>query len=125
MRGGFALTYAQMMKPFEYILEAITKAGYAPRETNFHRFRSAASEFYDKTHHHYIEQKKKKAGASLKSYSREEQVSCYAHSQEVPNRSIEDGLAENDWDGWTLLTKKLALQPNLLVMIFLLQTQSF
>lgn len=106
--GGFAPNLRSNDEAFEYILEAITKAGYAPGKQISIALDPAASEFYDKTHHHYIEQKKKKAGASFKSYSREEQVELLcSYVKKYPIDSIEDGLAENDWDGWTLLTKKL------------------
>ena len=98
--GGFAPTLSSNKQAIEAILAAIEKAGYKPGKDCFIALDPAASEFYkDGKYILSIE------GASLTS---EEMVDYYVEwASSYPIISIEDGIAEDDWDGWQLLTQKL------------------
>ncbi len=98
--GGFAPSLGSNKQAIEAVLAAIEKAGYKPGEDCFIALDPAASEFYKDGH--YILNKE---GVSLSS---REMVDYYARwASSYPLISIEDGLAEDDWDGWQLLTQKL------------------
>ncbi len=98
--GGFAPMLGSNEEPLQLIVQAITAAGYKPGEDIAIAIDVAASEFY-------------KDGAytlarDSKSLSAAELVDMYAEwVQKYPIISIEDGLAEDDWDGWKMLTEKL------------------
>jgi len=98
--GGFAPNLSSDHEAIELLLEAIEAAGYKPQQEISIALDCAASEFY-------------KEGKYL-NRSREEQVS-YLESlaNNYPIDSIEDGMAENDWEGWKLLTQKLGNQIQL------------
>ena len=101
--GGFAPSLKSNTEAIELVLEAITQAGYKPGEQIAIALDPAASEFYDKDKKKYIFKKSDKS-----EHSSEEMVkfwSGWAH--QYPIVSIEDGLAEDDWDGWKLLTNEL------------------
>lgn len=106
--GGFAPNLASDHEALEYIMKAIDASGYKAKEQITIALDPAASEFFDKKEGFYYEKKKKKAGKDFKKRSSEEMAS-YLESlvKEFPIDSIEDGLDENDWDGWKVLTKKL------------------
>ena len=101
--GGFAPNLEDNEAPLKCIVEAITKAGYEPGKDIFIAMDVAASEFY------HTETKKyelKKSNGGEKTTSEmidwlEELVNKY------PIISIEDGLSEDDWDGWSELTRRL------------------
>ncbi len=98
--GGFAPSLKANEEAVELILEAIQKAGYRPGQDVFLAIDSAASEFYEDGK--YV---LKKEGRTL---SAEELVEFYAGwVEKYPIISIEDGLAEDDWDGWKLLANRL------------------
>src|SRR5213082_2799417 len=101
--GGFAPQLDSAEDALESIATAVKKAGYKLGEQIFIALDPAASEFYDAERRLYIF--KKSGGASK---TAEELVDYYA---ELCARfriiSIEDGCAEDDWDGWKKLTKKL------------------
>ncbi|TET26757.1 MAG: phosphopyruvate hydratase [Dehalococcoidia bacterium] len=98
--GGFAPSLASNKQAVEAVLAAIEKAGYKAGKDCFIALDPAASEFYQDGK--YI---LKKEGASLTS---SEMVDYYSRwASDYPLISIEDGLAEDDWDGWQLLTKRL------------------
>jgi len=98
--GGFAPTLSSNTQAIEAVLEAIEKAGYKPGKDCFIALDPAASEFYKDGQ--YILSRE---GASL---STDEMVDYYVKwASSYPLISIEDGLAEDDWDGWQLLTRKL------------------
>jgi enolase 1/2/3 len=107
--GGFAPNLRSTEEAIELILTAIEEADYLPGEEVSIALDCAASEFYDKKSNRYVEKKRKMAGE--KKYaerSAEEQVALLATLVEkYPIDSIEDGLDENDWEGWLLLTEKL------------------
>ena len=98
--GGFAPSLKSNEEAVELLLEAIEKAGYRPGEDVFIAIDAAASEFYQDGK--YV---LKKEGRTLTS---EEMVEFYAAwVRKYPIISIEDGLAEDDWDGWRILTRRL------------------
>jgi enolase len=98
--GGFAPSLPSNREAVELIITAIEKAGYKPGKECFIALDPASSEFYRDGK--YI---LKREGASLTS---REMVSYYADwVASYPIISIEDGLAEDDWDGWQLLNQKL------------------
>jgi len=98
--GGFAPCLASNRQAIEAVLAAIEKAGYKPGKDCFIALDPAASEFYKDGK--YILTKE---GVSL---STSEMVSYYVKwISDYPIISLEDGIAEDDWDGWKLLTQKL------------------
>ncbi len=104
--GGFAPALASNKQAIEEVLSAIEKAGYKPGKDCFIALDPAASEFYRDGR--YILSRE---GASL---STNEMVDYYAKwVSSYPLISIEDGLAEDDWDGWQLLTEKLGTKIQL------------
>jgi len=98
--GGFAPNFKNNEEPIEYILKAIEKAGYKPGEQINIALDAASSEFYK-------DGKYVLAGEN-KTLSAEELVDYYEYlCNKYPIVSLEDGLAEDDWDGWKILTAKL------------------
>ena len=98
--GGFAPTLSSNEEPLQLIVEAITKAGYKPGVDIFIAMDAAATEFYKDGKYEL-----KRDGRSLNS---EEMVAWYETLvAKYPIISIEDGLAEDDWDGYKILTDKL------------------
>ena len=97
--GGFAPSLKSNEEAIEVILEAIEGAGYEPGVDLFIALDPAASEFYEDGYYHL-----RKEGRKLKG---EEMVDFYlAWLEQYPIISIEDGLAEDDWDSWKLLMKQ-------------------
>jgi len=106
--GGFAPNLETAEEAIETILVAIEKAGYKPGEQISIALDCAASEFYDKESGRYIEKKKRLSGQIAAERTAEEQVALLASLWErYPIDSIEDGLDENDWSGWRILTEEL------------------
>jgi enolase len=98
--GGFAPDLKANSEAIEVILMAIEKAGYKPGADVFIALDPASSEIYHDGKYDLASEGKK--------LSSEEMVEFYANwVDKYPIRSIEDGLAEDDWDGWKLLTKRL------------------
>ena len=101
--GGFAPQLDSAEDALESISAAVEKAGYKLGEQIFIALDPAASEFYDSEKNLYVF---KKSGGAEK--TAEELVDYYAElCARFPIVSIEDGCAENDWDGWKKLTEKL------------------
>ena len=101
--GGFAPSLKSNAEAIELILEAIEAAGYKPGEQIAIALDPASSEFYDKEKNKYVF--KKGDGRELSS---EEMVDFYDNwIRQYPIISLEDGLAEDDWEGWRILTDKL------------------
>jgi enolase len=99
--GGFAPSVKSNVEAIEVVLEAIQQAGYKPGEEIAIALDPAASEFYQDGKYVF-----KKSDKSSK--SSEEMVRYWAKwANDYPIVSLEDGLAENDWEGWALLTKEL------------------
>ncbi len=102
--GGFAPSCKDgNTEPLELIVEAIKRAGYKPGEEIFLGMDVAASEFYDDATGKY---NLVKSGQGVK--TSEEMISWYEEMiAKYPIITIEDGLAEGDWDGWKVLTERL------------------
>ncbi len=104
--GGFAPKLASNEEAIQYVVKAIEEAGYKPGQDVFVALDCAASEFFDKKSGKYTFDKKP--------VSREELAGIYESlSQKYPLVSIEDGFAEDDWDGWKLVTQKLGAKVQL------------
>ncbi|NGX26517.1 MAG: Enolase [Chlamydiae bacterium] len=105
--GGFAPNLNSNEAALDFILKATEKAGFKTDQVSI-ALDCAASEFYDKAEGRYVEMKKKKKGEEYNVRTAEEQV-LYLSSlcDQYPIDSIEDGLDENDWDGWKILTERL------------------
>ncbi len=101
--GGFAPNLGSNEEACEVILASIEKAGYKPGSDVFIALDPAASEFYDSEKGKYVF--KKSGGRELSSA---EMVDFWCSwVAKYPIISLEDGMAEDDWDGWKLLTDKL------------------
>jgi enolase len=101
--GGFAPNLKSNEEALEVLIEAIQKAGYKPGEQIAIALDPASSEFFDKGSQKYIF---KKSDKSQKTSA--EMVEFWANwVDRYPIVSLEDGMAEDDWDGWKLLTDKL------------------
>ncbi len=99
--GGFAPDLASNEEPIQIIMEAIEKAGYKAGEQIAIALDVAASEIY--------EDGKYKLDSENRAITSAELVDYYVDlCEKYPIVSIEDGLDEDDWDGWKILTEKLA-----------------
>ncbi len=106
--GGFAPNLSSVDEALETILRAIEKAGYKPGEEVTLALDCAASEFFDKEEGKYYDKKRKKNGQDFEMRSSAEQVALLeALCSKYPIDSIEDGLDENDWEGWRILTDRM------------------
>jgi enolase 1/2/3 len=104
--GGFAPDLQSNSEAIEIILKAIEKAGFRPGEDIYIALDPASSEYY-KNGKYELEGE----GASL---TAEEMVDYWVEwVKKYPIISIEDGMAEEDWDGWKLMTEKLGNQIQL------------
>lgn len=100
--GGFAPNLSSNEEALSTIVEAIEKAGYKPFEEVRLALDVAATEIYDK------ENKVYKLEAEGKELTSEEMINFYSELVEkYPIISIEDGLDEEDWEGWKMMTEKL------------------
>jgi enolase len=105
--GGFAPNLRSNEEAIETILEAIEKAGYRAGDDVMLALDPAASEFYDGKNYVF----KKSDGRKLTS---DEMVAFWKDwSEKYPIISIEDGMAENDWDGWKALTDQIGARVQL------------
>ncbi len=99
--GGFAPSLKSNVEAVEVLLEAVTKAGYTPGKDISIALDPASSEMFKDGKYVFF-----KSDKSAK--TSEEMVKLYADwVRQYPIVSIEDGLAQDDWDGWNLLTKEL------------------
>ena len=99
--GGFAPNLKSNEEALELILESIQKAGYRPGEDIFLALDVAASEFFTDKKYFF-----KKSDGSKR--SSDEMINFYESLvQKYPIISIEDGFAEDDWEGWNLMTEVL------------------
>ena len=104
--GGFAPSLDSGDETLALVLEAITKAGYEPGKQIFLALDCAASEFFDKKKGVYDYEGKPRTAAEM--------TALYASwVEKYPLISIEDGLAEDDWDGWKHLTDKLGAKTQI------------
>ncbi len=98
--GGFAPDLSSNEDALKLIMEAIKRAGYEPGKDIGLGIDSAASEFYKDGKYVLASENKK--------FSAREMIEYYGDlAERYPIVSIEDGLAENDWDGWALMTEQL------------------
>ncbi len=101
--GGFAPAFKSTEEAFECIAEAVKRAGYSLGKDIYIALDVASSEFYDKATNQYVFKKSdgsRRSAAELVAYYKELQA-------KYPIISIEDGTAENDWDGWKILTDEM------------------
>ncbi|MEY4504003.1 MAG: hypothetical protein RL154_295 [Pseudomonadota bacterium] len=104
--GGFAPSMGSNAKPLEAIMQAIEKSGYKPGEQVALALDVASSELYDGKNYNLKSENR--------SLSSEGLIEYYADlCSKYPIVSIEDGLAEDDWDGWKKLTDKLGAKIQL------------
>jgi len=101
--GGFAPNIQSNEEAIEIVLKSIEKAGYRPGEDVFIAMDAASSEFYDEKTGLYTFKK-----SSGKTLSGDEMVEYWSNwCSKYPIVSIEDGLAEDDWDSWKKLTQSV------------------
>lgn len=101
--GGFAPNLSSNEEPLQVIVKAIEKAGYVPGDDIVLAMDVAASEFFDAETGNYV--LAKSGGAVM---TRDQMIDLYEDLvSKYPIVSIEDGLAEGDWDGWKVLTDRL------------------
>src|SRR5881409_2260318 len=101
--GGFAPSVKSNVEAIEVIIEAIQQAGYTVGDDIAIALDPAASEFFDKAKGKYVFKKSDKSERSP-----EDMVRYWADwAKKYPIVSIEDGLAEDDWHGWKLMTDQL------------------
>jgi enolase len=98
--GGFAPDLPNQKAAVELILEAITRAGYRPGDDIFIAFDIASNEIYREGKYHLTSENLKLDAQGFAEY-------LAAFVAQYPIISIEDGMAEDDWQGWQILTKLL------------------
>lgn len=100
--GGFAPNFTTNEEPLKYIVEACEKAGYKPGEDIMFAMDPASTEFYDAERGVYV------LAGEDRELTSEEMVEYWAALvDKYPIISIEDGMAEEDWDGWKALTDRI------------------
>ena len=100
--GGFAPDLASDEEAIQYILEAIEKAGYKPGEDFKIAIDAASSEWWNEEEKCYIQPK------SGKKLTQQQLVNMWKKfADNYPIISLEDGMAETDWEGWAMLTKAI------------------
>ncbi|HEY8445038.1 MAG TPA: phosphopyruvate hydratase [Bacilli bacterium] len=107
--GGFAPNLRSNEEAIKVIIEAIKNAGYVPGEDVYIAMDVASSEFYDPKTKQYV-----LAGEGGKTFDSKGLTDFYEELiNKYPIISIEDGLAEDDWEGWQYLTQKLGKKVQL------------
>ena len=107
--GGFAPSLSSNREALDVVMQAVEQAGYKPGGNVFLALDVAASELWNSSGKNYEFKKSKE-----KSRSADEMVALYEEwVREYPIISIEDGLAEGDWDGWKTLTQALGARVQL------------
>ena len=104
--GGFAPDLDGNREALELILESISKAGYKPGEDIFLALDVASSEFYHNGHYELASENLSLTSSEFIKYLTNLRA-------DYPIISIEDGIAEDDWDGWFDLTKELGMNTQL------------
>lgn len=106
--GGFAPNLRSDEEALDFILAAIEKVGLKPGKDISLALDCAASEFYDKTKKVYYDKKKKKMGQPFEERNAKREIDrLETLVKNYPIDSIEDGLDENDWEGWKALNDRL------------------
>ena len=98
--GGFAPNLDGSKEALEYIMQSIIDAGYKPGEDVYLAMDVASTEFYDGTHYKLKGENKVLTSSQMVDY-------LYDLTINYPIISIEDGMSEDDWDGWVALNNKL------------------
>lgn len=101
--GGFAPALDSNTQALDVIVKAIRKAGYEPGKQVFIAMDAAASEFYNETKKRYVFSKSDKSSRTGSQMTELYDELC----KKYPIISIEDGLDEDDWNGWKTLTRKI------------------
>lgn len=112
--GGFAPNLSSDEESLDFILSAIEKVGLKPGTDITLALDCAASEFYDKSKKIYFDKKQKNAGKQFEERDATYQIDYLEKLiNNYPIDTIEDGLDENDWDGWKMLTDRLGAKVQL------------
>lgn len=112
--GGFAPDLPDAKEALRFIMQAIEKASYKPKEQVVIALDAAASELYDKNIKKYVFEGEGRMHGHRVVRSTEEMIDYYEElAAEFPILSIEDPLDEEDWEGWELLTTRLGLDMQL------------
>jgi len=113
--GGFAPRLNSNEQALDLIVQAIEVAGYKAGSQVSLALDCAASEFFDRTSHTYLEKKRKKVGEIYADRTPGEQIDYLMKlAKAYPIDTIEDGLAEWDWEGWSHLTEQLGKHVQLI-----------
>ena len=106
--GGFAPNLKNAEEALDYLVRAVEKAGYKPGEDITFAMDAAASELYNDETGKYIFEGEGRLKGSPVVRSADEMIAYYKKmTEKYPLRSIEDGLDEEDWEGWTHMTREL------------------
>lgn len=106
--GGFAPDLADAREVLEFMVRAVTAAGYSPKKDIMIALDVAASELYDKDREEYVFEGEGRMQGHPVVRTAEELIDYYQElMEEFPILSIEDPLDEEDWEGWELLTTRL------------------
>ena len=112
--GGFAPDLEDSEKVLELIMEAVKKAGYEPGKDIYIAIDAAASELYDKDRNAYVFPGESLMKGKEILRDSEQMIEYYERLlDQFPIVSIEDGLEEDDWEGWKKLTKRLGARVQL------------
>ena len=112
--GGFAPSLEDSEKVLELIMEAVKKAGYEPGKDIYIAIDAAASELYDKDRNAYVFPGESLMKGKEILRDSEQMIEYYERLlDQFPIVSIEDGLEEDDWEGWKKLTKYLGARVQL------------
>ena len=112
--GGFAPDLEDSEKVLELIMEAVKKAGYEPGKDIYIAIDAAASELYDKDRNAYVFPGESLMKGKEVLRDSEQMIEYYERLlNQFPIVSIEDGLEEDDWEGWKKLTKYLGARVQL------------
>ena len=106
--GGFAPTLKNAEEALDYLMRAVERAGYQPGEDVTFAMDAAASELYNDETGKYIFEGEGRLKGSPVVRSADEMIAYYKKlTEKYPLRSIEDGLDEEDWEGWVHMTREL------------------
>ena len=106
--GGFAPNLKNAEEALDYLMRAVERAGYQPGEDVTFAMDAAASELYNDETGKYIFEGESRLKGSPVVRSADEMIAYYKKlTEKYPLRSIEDGLDEEDWEGWVHLTREL------------------
>ena len=105
--GGFAPNLKNAEEALDYLMRAVERAGYQPGEDVTFAMDAAASELYNDETGKYIFEGEGRLKGSPVVRSADEMIGIIKLTEKYPLRSIEDGLDEEDWEGWVHMTREL------------------